>query len=384
MAHTRAPIPPTTPSMRATRFTRPGYPHRRHPPLFDCPPTAEGVSRKVTPVKVDYYNPPLRLDGVAGAARHAAQLGFDGFFTAETIHDPFLPLVLAAEAAPDLDLGTAIAVAFPRSPMVTAMIAWDLAAISKGRFILGLGTQVKAHITRRFSGEWDSPGPRLRDYVVSLRAIWNTWQTDEPLRHDGEFYRFSLMTPFFNPGPIDHPEIPVAIAGVGPHLSRLAGEMCDGFHVHPFHTIPYLDQIVLPNIKQGAETAGRSLGDCERITTVFVVTGADDSEIEQKIPAVKQQMAFYASTPSYAPVLEASGWDFGPQLTAMSKRGKWAEMADVIPDEVVSEVGVMAKVDDLGRAILDRYGDRVQRVGLYNTGDEFPDEWLTEIVSGLR
>ena len=192
------------------------------------------------------------------------------------------------------------------------------------------------------------PG-RLRDYILALRAIWEAWQNQTPLSYEGEFYRFTLMTPFFDPGPIEHPNIPVAIAGVGPYLSRLAGELCDGFHVHPFHTVAYLDQVVLPAMAEGAESAGRSLDDVVRMSTVFVVTGIDDSEMEQSMAAVKQQIAFYASTPSYRPVLEASGWDFGPELTAMSKRGRWAEMAEVITDDVVAEIGVVARLNASGR-----------------------------------
>lgn len=337
-------------------------------------------------MKIDSYLPPGAPGDTVSAAERAARLGYDGLFTAETTHDPFLPLALAASAAPDLDLGTAIAVAFPRSPMVTAMISWDLAAMSQGRFILGLGTQVKAHITRRFSQVWDSPGPRLADYIRSMRAIWDTWQNGTPLRYQGEFYSFTLMTPFFNPGPISHPDVPVAIAGVGPYLSRLAGELCDGFHIHPFHTTAYLDQVVLPNIADGAASAGRALADCERITTVFVVTGSNQAEMEQSMAAVKQQIAFYASTPSYAPVLAASDWDFGPRLTAMSKRGQWVEMADVITDEVVAEVGIVAPVDELAAAVHSRYGDRVQRVGFYTLGDvpALTDEVLQHTIADVK
>jgi probable F420-dependent oxidoreductase len=337
-------------------------------------------------MKIDFYFPPGPPRDSRAAAEYASRVGFDGFFSAETSHDPFFPLVLATDAAPDLDLGTSIAVAFPRSPMITATTSWDLAQMSGGRFILGLGTQVKAHITRRFSTDWVSPGPRLRDYIASLRAIWDTWQNGTPLRHEGEFYRFSLMSPFFNPGPIDHPDIPVAIAGVGPYLSRLAGETCDAFHVHPFHTVSYLDQVVLPNIAAGAESAGRSADDCQRISTVFIVTGANESEMDQMATMVKQQIAFYASTPSYAPVLEASGWDFGPQLTAMSKRGQWGEMADVITDEVVAEVGVVAPIDRLGAAIRERYGDRIQRVGFYNLGGiaSLDEDAVQQVISDIR
>lgn len=337
-------------------------------------------------MKVDFYYPPSPPEGASDAALQAQEIGYDGFFSAETQYDPFLPLVLAGEAAPELELGTAIAVAFPRSPMVTAMTAWDLARLSKGKFKLGLGTQVRGHITRRFSTEWKSPGPRLKDYILSMRAIWDTWQNSTPLRYEGEFYQFSLMTPFFNPGPIPDPVVPVYIAGVGPYLSALAGELCQGFHVHPFHTTKYLDQVVLPNMRKGAESEGRTLDDVERVTTVFVMTGRSDAEVEEAMAAVRQQVAFYASTPSYRPVLETSGWDFGEKLTALSKRGRWDEMPQVIPDEALLEVGVAAQVDQLGEAIRDRYGDRVQRVGLYSLGSviDIDPEARRQVVNDLK
>lgn len=337
-------------------------------------------------MKVDYYFPPSPPEGAADSARQAAEIGYDGFFTAETGYDPFLPLALASAAQRGLDLGTAIAVAFPRSPMVMAMTAWDLARMSHGRFMLGLGTQIRAHIVRRFSTVWDSPGPRLKDYILSLRAIWASWQSSTPLAYEGEFYKFSLMTPFFDPGPIPHPDVPVYIAGVGPYLCRLAGELCQGFHIHPFHTVPYLDEVVLPGIRSGAEASGRAIGDVERATTVFVMTGESDAEIEQAMGPVRQQISFYASTPSYRPVLEANGWDFGEQLNAMSKRGQWAEMADVVPDEAVLTVGVAAPLDRLGQAIKERYGDRVQRVGFYTMGSilGMDREALGEVIGQLR
>ena len=337
-------------------------------------------------MKADYYFPPSPPDGAVEAARQAAELGYDGFFSAETQYDPFLPLAFAATATEGLDLGTAIAVAFPRSPMVTAMISWDLARLSQGRFILGLGTQIRAHITRRFSTVWDKPGPRLRDYILSLRAIWDAWQNSTRLRYEGEFYQFTLMTPFFDPGPIPHPEIPIYIAGVGPYLSRLAGEVCDGFHVHPFHTVRYLDRTVLPRISEGAAAAGRSLDDVELASTVFVMTGENDSEIEQAMEPVRQQISFYASTPSYRRVLEDNDWDFGEKLHALSKQGKWAEMPAVVPDEAVLAVGVAAPIDRLGAAIRERYGDRIQRVGFYAIGSaaDLDPEAVRAVVAQLH
>lgn len=335
---------------------------------------------------MDFYYPPSPPQGAAQAASGAVQLGYDGFFSAETQYDPFLPLAFASAQEPELEVGTAIAVAFPRSPMVVAMTAWDLARMSRGKFMLGLGTQVRAHIVRRFSTTWERPVPRLREYIQSLRAIWGSWQNSVPLDFQGEFYRFSLMTPFFNPGPIESPDVPVFIAGVGPHLSRLAGEMCQGFHVHPFHTVRYLDEVVLPAIRAGAEGAGREVEDVDRVTTVFIMTGETDAEIEQSMAPIRQQISFYASTPSYQPVLEANDWDFGAELTAMSKRGQWAEMPDLVPEEAVLTVGVAAPIDRLAEAIKQRYGDRVQRVGFYTIGsslDANPDA-LAEVISRLK
>jgi probable F420-dependent oxidoreductase len=334
-------------------------------------------------VKVDYYLPPqASLDRVLGLAQRAADLGFDGFFTAEAGHDPFLPLALAAGSG--LDLGTAIAVAFPRSPTTVAHKAWDLAALSGGKFILGLGTQVKAHIVRRYGGEWFSPGPRMRDYLLALRAVFASFQNGTPLAYEGDFYRLSLMTPFFNPGPIDHPDVPLAIAGVGPYMARLAGELCQGFHIHPFHTVRYLDEVVLPNLERGAVRAGRALGEIERIATVFVVSGRSDEELSQAMESVRSQIAFYASTPSYAAVLELHGWEVGGQLAALSRRGQWGEMPALVSDEMVHEVAVVAPLEDLGAAIRRRYGPRLQRVGYYLFEPGWPDEVWRDLITATR
>lgn len=337
-------------------------------------------------MKVDYYFPPAPPETAADAAQDARELGYDGFFTAETQHDPFLPLTHAAAAAPELEFGTAIAVAFPRSPTVTAMTAWDLARQTKGRFKLGLGTQVRAHVVRRFAAEWGKPGPQLRDYIGAMRAVWDSWQDSSKLSFDSDHYRLSLMTPFFNPGPIQHPDVPVYIAGVGPYLSALAGEVCDGFHVHPFHTTAYLDSVVIPKMREGADLAGRSVDDVEMVTTVFTMTGANDEEIEQSMGPIRQQIAFYASTPSYKPVLEANGWDFGDEVHAMSKRGEWDKMAAAVPDEALFEVGVAAPFDRLATAIKERYGDRVDRVGFYTIGSTLSADRdaLRQVIADLK
>ncbi|MEW5719368.1 MAG: TIGR03617 family F420-dependent LLM class oxidoreductase, partial [Chloroflexota bacterium] len=248
-------------------------------------------------------------------ARVAEDVGFDCLWTSETQHDPFLPLALAAEHTSRIQLGTAIAVAFPRSPTVLAHIAWDLANASRGRFILGLGTQVKAHIERRFGMTWEAPAPKLREMILAMRALWRAWQGDGTINFRGEFYKITLMTPFFNPGPIEHPDIPIFIAGVNEHLCRVAGELCQGFHVHPFHTAEYIRQIVLPNIAQGAQKSNRTRADLQLSSHIFVAT--DDAERE----AVRAQISFYASTPSYKAVLDAHGWgDVNEKLGRLAAR----------------------------------------------------------------
>lgn len=332
-------------------------------------------------MKVDYYLPSASLREVGAAARGAKEMGYDGIFSADTAHEPFLPIVAAAGAAPGLDYGTAIAVAFARSPMVVASTAWDLADLTGGRFLLGLGTQIRAHITRRFSMPWDSPGPRMREFIHAMKAVWNSWQNRERLSFSGDHYSLTLMTPFFDPGPIEHPDIPVYIAGVGPYMAKLAGEVCDGFHVHPFHTVRYLTEVVGPNIAEGAAGAGRSSADVEMVSVVFVVTGSTEAEMDEMRREVKQQIAFYASTPAYRGILDTHGWDFGDTLTAMSKRGEWGQMADVIPDEVVEEVAVVAPLDELGGAIRARYDGLLDRVGFYTLNstalDLTPTQWAT-------
>jgi probable F420-dependent oxidoreductase len=335
---------------------------------------------------VDRTFAPGPLVDAAAAARAAAAAGFDGFFTAETSHDPFLPLAVAATAAPGLTLGTGIAVAFPRSPMVVAQTARDLADATGGRFILGLGTQIKPHIVRRFSTAWSPPVPRLREYIQALRAIWSAFDGDAPLRFDGEHYRFSLLTPFFSPGPSAYGPIPVAIAGVGPALGRLAGELCDGFHIHPFHTVRYLDEVIQKNIAGGASAAGRQPGEVARYVSVFIVTGRDEDEMASVRARVKSQIGFYASTPSYRPVLDLHGWGFGSELTALTKRGRWAEIGEVIPDEVVDEVAIVAEPDRIGAAVRARYAGRVERLSFYNLGDGagFAPADMSALVSAVR
>ncbi len=339
-------------------------------------------------MRVDYYMPPVPLQQVRHHARVADTLGFDGFITAETSRDPFAPLTVAALEAPRLELGTGIAVAFARSPMVVAHTAWDLAEASGGKFMLGLGTQVRAHIVRRFSMEWGPPGPRLREYVSALRAIWHSWQHGSPLRFEGEHYRFSLMPPFFDPGPITTSQPAVFIAGVGPYLTRLAGELCNGLHVHPFHTVRYLDEVTLPAIAAGAAAAGRDAAEVELSAAVFVATGRTPEQVAEARNALRAQIAFYASTPSYRPLLELHGWDFGPRLSALARRGEWGALGNLIGEEVVDAVAVSGPPGELGERLRERYRGRLDRIGFYGAGPGLTagldDADWEDIISSLR
>ena len=305
------------------------------------------------------------LKGVGKTARAAEELGFAGLWASETKHDAFLPLAVAADATRSLALGTSVAIAFSRSPMETAQTAWDLQNLSEGRFILGLGTQVRAHVERRFSMPFDRPANRLREYILSLRAIWESFQTEGPLNFEGEFYRHTLMTPFFNPGPIGHPEIPVFIAGVNTRLARLAGELCDGFHVHPFHSPEYVRRTVKPAIAEGARQAGRDPDCVELATSVFVVPGEGEPAAAGR-ESVRSQIAFYASTPTYRPVLEAHGWEeVGERLGVLAREKKWSEMPHLVTDEMLDAFAVRAAPDELGPALNERYEGLIDRVALY-------------------
>jgi probable F420-dependent oxidoreductase len=324
------------------------------------------------------------LRSARDTARAAEALGFAGLWTSETKHDAFLPLAIAADETEEIQLGTSVAIAFSRSSMEVAQTAWDLQALSDGRFILGLGTQVKAHIKRRFSMPWDKPVARLREYIGALRAIWASFQTGEPLNFEGEFYRHTLMTPFFNPGPIEHPEIPVYIAGVNTRLAALAGELCDGFHVHPFHSPEYVRRTVKPAIAEGAKKGGRDPGEVELVTSVFVVTRENDEEIGEQREKMRAQISFYASTPTYRTVLEAHGWEeAGERLGKLARDKKWDEMPKLITGEMLDAFCVEAAPDEVGPALEERYEGLIDRVALYTPflPGERDDFWRATIES---
>jgi probable F420-dependent oxidoreductase len=306
--------------------------------------------------------PPTSLSQIPALARAAEAAGFDAVWTAETQHNPFLPLPLVAEHTARLRFGTAIAVGFARSPVTLAHVGWDLAEQSGGRFILGLGTQVKAHVERRFAMPWpESPANKLRELVLAIRAVWNSWQTGEKLNFRGEYYKLTLMTPFFSPAPIEHPRIPIFIAGVNTGLARLCGEVCDGFHVHPLHTPAYVRDVVKPAITAGAAKAGRDPAEVEVSASVFVVTS------DQERDFVRQQISFYASTPSYRPVLEHHGWGaIGEQLSALAARGQWDAMPALVTDEMLNTIAVAAPLTGLAAPLKERYTGLLDRITLYS------------------
>ena len=318
-------------------------------------------------MKLDMTLQTQKLGEIPAIARAVEEDGFAGLWSQETGNDGLLPLVLAAEHTGKINLGTAIAVAFPRSPMSMAYIAWDLAGFSKGRFILGLGTQVKGHNERRFSVKWDAPVARLREYVEALRAIFKCWsEGGKRLSYSGKYYNFSLMTPFFTPPHHDYPNIPIYIAGVNRQITQLAGELCDGFHVHPFHSIKYLREAVLPNLEVGLKKSGRVRKDISLFSSVFVATGRNDDQIERARDLCRGQIAFYASTRVYHPVLEVHGWqEVGQRLTAKAAKGDWQAMAAEITDEMLDVYTVTGPFSDIANRIKKRYDGLLDRFAFY-------------------
>ncbi|RPI87458.1 MAG: TIGR03617 family F420-dependent LLM class oxidoreductase [Chloroflexi bacterium] len=304
---------------------------------------------------------PVGLLQVPEIAKAAEEMGFNAIWTAETQHDPFLPGALIAHQTRNIHFGTAVAIAFARSPATLAYTAWDLAQASGGRFILGLGTQVKGHVERRFGMPWpESPVNKLREQIKAVRAFWKTWQTGEPLNFRGEYYKLTLMSPFFNPGPIDHPDIPIFIAGVNTGLAKLAGEAADGFHVHPFHTPRYLAEILRPAIQRGLAQEYRAENAFQITVTAFAAVTPQEREF------IRQQISFYASTPSYRPVMDLHGWhEAAEKLSGMAARGRWGEMPGLIDDSMLAAFAVLCDEADLPDALLERYQGLADRLSLY-------------------
>jgi len=333
-------------------------------------------------MKIDTTLPPIHLTSVPEFARAAETIGFDTLWSTETQHDPFLPGALIAEHTKTLYFGTAVAIGFARSPATMAYTAWDLAQASKGRFILGLGTQVKGHIERRFGMPWPvSVVGQLSEQIGSMRAFWRSWQTGERLNFRGKYYKLTLMAPFFNPGSIQHPEIPVYIAGVNTGLARLAGEIAQGFHVHPLHSPRYLREVIIPAINAGTQKVRKGEKDVKIAVTAFAASTPEEKTF------ARSQIAFYASTPSYRRVFALHGWDdIAEQLSKLVLRQKWDEMGNLINDEILATFAVLAPPDQLGTALKERYQNLADHLTLYlpftpGERDDFWRKLIAEIKS---
>jgi probable F420-dependent oxidoreductase len=346
-------------------------------------------------MKFDATLPPVHLKDVPAIARAAEEIGFDALWTQETQHDPFLPCALIAEHTTRLNLGTGIAVSFARSPANIAYTAWDLAAQSNGRFMLGLGTQVKAHIERRFGQPWpESVTGKLREQIQVIRAFWDCWQNGTKLNYRGEYYKVTLMTPFFQPPPLPMGEgrgeglIPIYIAGVNTGLAKLAGELCDGFHAHPFHSVRYLREIILPAIEEGANKERRklALSNIEGREAVSVSVTAFVATNSEEMNLARAQIAFYASTPSYRSVMNLHGWgEVAEKLSAHAARGEWAEMPMLITDEMLSEFCLVTEEKKLAEELKNRYKGIADRLAIYTAfmpGER--DEWWKELAKHFQ
>lgn len=322
-------------------------------------------------------------DEIPALSKKAEAFGFDCIWINETRQDPFIQLAVAASSTKTISIGTSIALAFTRSPVTLAYTAWGMQDISHGRFILGLGTQVKGHIERRFGMKWEPPSPKMKEVVGVLRAAWRTWETGEKIDYKGRFFKVDLMTPFFSPERIDKPEIPVYLAGVNKGMCRLSGAVADGLHVHPLHTLRYLREVTLPAVETGLASSSRGRESFTLAASIFAAPGETRAEIEAVKDHYRNQIAFYASTRTYRPLMELHGWgDVCDKLHSLSVRGAWKEMPNEISDEILNEFVVEGSWGEIGRAISSKYGDALDRVRLYLPFDG-DDRWrsLTESFS---
>ena len=324
----------------------------------------------------------LDLSSLAGIASSAAELdraGYDGLWVGESAHDPFLPLAVAAQASERAELGTSVAIAFARTPMTVAYTAHDLQAYSGGRFVLGLGTQVKPHIERRFSMPWGHPAPRMREFISALHAIWDSWETGAALNFRGDFYRHTLMTPFFAPPPHDHRRPLVILAAVGAAMSRVAGEVADGIFLHAFTTERYIREVTIPAVEAGLAASGRSRASFQVAHLALIATGRTEAEAKVAQQAVREQVAFYGSTPAYRGVLELHGWgDLADELHSLSRSGhdgKWEAMAGLVSDEVLGAFAVVAEPGHVAAEIARRFGSLADRVKFYAPYDSQRAMW---------
>ncbi|MGI9605450.1 MAG: TIGR03617 family F420-dependent LLM class oxidoreductase [Acidimicrobiales bacterium] len=329
---------------------------------------------------------PLHISDFAPGAALAERVGLDALLVEETKDDPFQLLTLGASSTSRIGLGTSVAMAFPRSPTITAMSAWSLQKLSNGRFVLGLGSQVRAHVQRRFGIAWHAPAPWMRDYVMAMRAVWNTWQTGAPLEFESERYSLDLMVPLFDPGPIDHPRIPVHVAAIGPNMCAVAGEVADGVRLHPVCTPRFIDEKVLPSLARGAARANRDVDAVEVCMKPLVGTARSAEALSPVIDTVRARVAFYLSTPSYRRTFDLHGWgDIARQASQFSRDQRWDELPGLVSDEMLHTVATIGTHDEIAAKLRDRYLERVDRIEfsipVSNRADE---EVLTAILADVR
>lgn len=325
-----------------------------------------------------------QLDDAAAEARRLAAIGYDGVYTMEGRWDPFYPLVLAAEHAPQMDIATGIAVAFPRNPMHLAHQAWDLQKFSQGKFLLGIGSQVKAHIEKRFGAEFSPPAARMREYILALKAIFDCWQHGKPLAFHGEYFRHTLMTPMFNPGPNPFGPPPVLLGALGPKMTEVAGEVADGLVVHPFNNPPFLEAHALPAVQRGLTKSGRSRDDFTVQVNAIVVTGETAEARAIAAQSARSLLGFYASTPAYRPPMETIGYgDLQPELNKLSKEGRWDELGNHIDQTFFDAFTTSGEPADIAPQLLEKYGDYADRLAIY-APFEAPDSLWTRVVADLK
>src|SRR5580700_1843304 len=326
----------------------------------------------------------FRIDDVGDDARELEREGYDGAWSAETGHDPLLIVAGAATTTSTLELGTGIVVAFARSPMITATMANDVQLLSRGRLLLGLGSQIKPHIEKRYSMPWSHPAPRMREYVLAMRAIWSCWNEGTPMNYRGEYYRHTLMSPFFNPGPNPYGAPKVYLAAVGELMTEVTGEVADGLLVHPFSTERYIREVTLPALGRGLARSGRDAKDFPISFSGLVATGETDTDLADAIRRVRGQIAFYGSTPAYRGVLELHGWgELQSELNALSKSGEWEKMGGLIDDDVLHAFSVVAAPRDVGAIVRERLNDVISRFSIY-APYALSDDARHAVVDGLR
>lgn len=329
---------------------------------------------------------PLRIEQVGTLAPVAEAAGLDAILVEETKDDPYQLLALAAGATSTVGLGTSVAMAFPRSPTITAMSAWSLQKLSGGRFNLGLGSQVRAHVERRFGLTWSAPAPWMRDYITAVRAVWDCWQNGSPLQVETEHYRLDLMVPLFDPGPIEHPDIPITVAGIGPNMCAVAGEVADGVRLHPVCTASYIESEVLPAVARGAARAGRDVTEIEICLKPLVGTAPDAETLERVVSTVRERVAFYLSTPTYRRAFAVHGWaEVARQASTLAREQRWSDLPGLVDDDMLHTVATIGTYDEIGAKLRRRFGGLIDRIEFsIPVADDHDKATLRALIAELR